>query len=439
MIFRQILVACFTLLFSQNLALGDSLSEALTSAFNNDPRLKAEKTSVEIAKEAVARAKSARQFQISLSGSAGYQWSESNRFDDFTLPGLPSDSEFPGIDSGARETASAQAEANYPLYVGGRLANSIRQAKVDHERAKSQYLRAKQDVYLRVVMIYVEVLHNQEAVKIRGNNVGALSEQLTEAQTRFSLGVATKTDIAVAEARLAAAKASLAGAQSQFEVSKVRYQTVVGIPAVNLDDLPPLPKIPTDLEKALDQAFVNAPEILTARNLVRSAELAVEIAKGLSRPEISLSLGAGVQNNLKDGLKDESATALIRGRIPLFQGGANQSSLRSAKLARKQAQQSLDAVEWELRASVTQAWYGYEASVRMVTASEAQVRAAELAFEASKIEFKAGVRSTLDLLNQEQEYLEARLSNLRSRNDAYINAHQLLRSIGELKLDNTNP
>lgn len=432
---RDLLFAILTFACTHSFAFGDTLGEALNSAFNNDPRLKAERTSVEMAKEGVAKAKSSRRFQLSLSGSAGYEWSDTNRFDDFTLPGVPADSEFPGVDSGARETAGVQAEASYPLYAGGRLANSVRLAEADHQRAKSQFQRALQDLYLRVVTVYVQVRQNEETVRIRQRNVGALTEQLKEAKTRYSLGVATKTDVALAEARLAGAKASLAGAQSQYEASKVSYHTIVGKSAVNLIDVPPAPQIPAKLEDALETGFANAPEILSARNLLRSAEISVEIAKGLTRPEINFSLGAGVQNNLKDDLQDESASAVIRGRIPLYQGGGNSSSVKSAKLRRKQARQSLDAVEWELRASVSQSWFGYQAAVRMVSASAAQVHAAELAYEGSKIELDAGVRSTLDLLNQEQELLEARLSNLSAMSDAYILAHQLLRSIGGLKFD----
>ena len=389
-----------------------------------------------MAEEGVERARASRRFQLSLSGSAGYQWSDTNRFDNFVLPGAPPDADFPGVDSGARETAGVQAEANYPIYAGGRFANAIRQAKAEYEGAKSQYQRALQDLYLRAVTIYVQVLQNKDTVSIRQSNVNALSEQLKETKIRFSLEVATKTDVALSEARLAGARASLAGAMSQFEASKVNFMTIVGVPAIDLDDVPPLPILPIGLDEAIEEALANAPEIRSARNLLRSAEIAVEIAKGSSRPEISFSLGAGVQSNVKDDLQDESASALIRGRIPIYEGGVNSSSLRSAKLRRKQAQQSLDAVEWELRASVSQAWYGYQAAVKMVTASEAQVHAAELAYEGSKIELDAGVRSTLDVLNQEQELLEARLSNLSAKSDAYILAHQLLRNVGGLSFNN---
>lgn len=436
MFLRSLLLSWLILVGSLCKTYGESLESALDLAINNDPRLKAERTSVEMAEEGVERARASRRFQLSLSGSAGYQWSDTNRFDNFVLPGAPPDADFPGVDSGARETAGVQAEANYPIYAGGRFANAIRQAKAEYEGAKSQYQRALQDVYLRAVTIYVQVLQNKDTVSIRQSNVNALSEQLKETKIRFSLEVATKTDVALSEARLAGARASLAGAMSQFEASKVNFMTIVGVPAIDLDDVPPLPILPIGLDEAIEEALANAPEIRSARNLLRSAEIAVEIAKGSSRPEISFSLGAGVQSNVKDDLQDESASALIRGRIPIYEGGVNSSSLRSAKLRRKQAQQSLDAVEWELRATVSQAWYGYQASIKMVTASEAQVHAAELAYEGSKIELDAGVRSTLDVLNQEQELLEARLSALSAKSDAYILAHQLLRNVGGLSFNN---
>lgn len=426
---RYLQLSFVSLLYLNCLAVGDTLGDALDAALINDPRLAAEKISVDIAKEAVVRAKSERLLELNLSGSGGYRWNETNRFDGTPLP---------GIDYRREETTSIEAEAKYIIYAGGRLSNKVRQTKVDYDRARSQYQMVQQDVHLQVVRIYVEVLHNQESVKIRKSNVSALVEQLSGAKTRLTLGFATKADVALADARLAGAKASLAGAQSQLEISKANYRSLIGVPAINLVELPPLPDIPTTLEEALNEAFNSAPEILSARSLVRSATFSVEIAKALTRPEVSFSLRAGLQNNFNEEIQNESTTAQIQGRIPLYQGGANNSSLRSAKLGRAQAQKSLDAVAWALQANVSEAWYRYQAAKRLVAASEAQVRASELAFQTSRIEFEAGIRSTLDLLNQEQELLESRLSRLRTINDTYVNAHQLLRSIGKLNKDNVS-
>ena len=423
---RCLLLSFVSMLYLKCLAVGETLGDALDAALFNDPRLAAEKISVDIAKEAVARAKSARRIELNLSGSADYQWSETKRFDGSSLP---------GIDSQGVESTRIEAEAKYIFYAGGRLSNRVRQTKVDYDHAKAQYQLVQQDVYIQVVRIYVDVLHNQETVIIRKSNVDALVEQLSGARTRLSLGIATNADVALADARLAGANASLAEAQSLLEISKANYQSLIGIPAVNLVELPPLPDIPATLEEALDEAFVNAPEFLSAQSLVRSATFSVEIAKSSTRPEVSFSLRAGIQNNFNSEIQNESTTAQIQGRIPLYQGGANNSSLRSAKLARTQAQKSLDAVAWALRAKVSEAWYRYQAAMRLVVASDAQVRASELAFQTSRVEFEAGIRSTLDLLNQEQELLESRLSRLRTKNDAFISAYQLLRSIGRLNKD----
>ena len=300
--YRNLLLLIIAMLSLKCFAVGDTLSDALNSALRNDSRLAAEKISVEIAEEALVSAKSARKIELSLSGTAGYQWSDTNRFD-----GTP----IPGVDSKRDETTGLQAEASYIFYAGGRLSNTVRQSKVDYDRAKSQFRLVQQDVYLQVVRIYAEVLHNHEIVKIRQSNVIALVEQLDGAKTRLSLGIATNADLALAEARLAGAKASLAGAQSQLEISNANYRSLIGIPAINLAELPPLPVMPTTLEEALEHAFKNAPEILSAQSLVRSATLSVEISKALTRPEISLSLGAGLQNNFNDEIQNESATVQI--------------------------------------------------------------------------------------------------------------------------------
>ncbi len=127
-----------------------------------------------------------------------------------------------------------------------------------------------------------------------------------------------------------------------------------------------------------------------------------------------------------------SATSAAQGRIPLFSGGAVKAQVNSAKLQREQARRRIDAFETQVRAQVAQSWYGYDAATRSIEASRRQVEAAEIAYEGAKEELAVGVRTTLDVLDQEQQLFEARLALVGAERDAYVAAHQLLRAIGGL-------
>ena len=416
----------------------DTLEEALQQSYLNNPTLLAERTGAQIADETLANARAQGRTQLSLSGSAGYQWSDTNRFDDLgplDFGGGGIDFTAIGGDQGGRETGALQLEATRPLYTGGRIKSGVRQAEAGVASSRALLDSVRQDTFLSTVTAYVDVLRDEESVRIRQNNVAVLEEQTRAAADRFDVGVVTRTDVAAAEARLAGARALLAGANAQLEGSLATYEALVGNRPEDLDPVPPLPALPQTLDDAVATALVGNPDLDAATEAVRAAEEAIKVARGALRPEISFVGSAGFQRNLREDLQDESASALIQGRIPLYEADTLRSTVRSAQLRRTQALQQRDAIERQIRAGIAQAWFGFEAASRSIDASRAQVEAAEIAYKGGKEELAVGVRTTLDVLDQEQDLFEARLALVEAERDAYVAAHQLLRGMGALSLD----
>ena len=139
----------------------------------------------------------------------------------------------------------------------------------------------------------------------------------------------------------------------------------------------------------------------------------VEVARGALKPEVSLIAQAGVQEYHTDGFTDSSIVAGAQASVPLFTGGLNTSLVREAQIARRQANSQIALSERIVRTQVARAWYSFQAADRAVDASARQVEAAELAYEGAQEELSVGVRTTLDVLDQEQQLLEARLSSCR--------------------------
>lgn len=400
-------------------AVSQSLPEAVAAAFRTNPQLEIESYRADIARENLDLARSARMPQVSLSASGGYESLDSNGPFAFNL--------------GDRPIASSQLQAVQPLYTGGRISAGIRQAEAGIDAADRSYQAARQDLVLEVVASFVDVRRDRETVAIRKNNVEVTSEQVRAAEDRFEVGVVTLTDVAQARARLEGARAALAGAEAALEGSEAVYEFLTGERAGDLAEPPPLPPLPADLEAAFAEAGANNPTILAARENLRAASAGVDAAKSEGRPQISLVGTAGLQETFgDDSRRDTSVSAIAQGRIPLFTGGAVKAQINTAKLQREQARRRVDALETQVRAQVAQAWYGYEASNRAIQASKRQVEAAQIAYDGAKEELAVGVRTTLDVLDQEQQLFEAQLALVGAQRDAYVAAHQLLRAIGGL-------
>ena len=363
-------------------AAGETLDEAIASAFATNPQLDLQRYETDIAREGLEQARSGGRTTVNVSGSAGYEYVDTTSPFSFNL--------------GDRPIASAQVQAVQPIYTGGRVSAGIRQAKAGVSAAKSQFDAAEQNLILDVVTAYVDVRRDREAVAIRRNNVDVTAEQVRAADDRFEVGVVTRTDVSLANA--------------------------------------PIPPLPASLEEAVAIALDGNPDIEAARNSERAASEAIEVARAQYRPQVNLVGTAGVQETYGSDAdqRDTSVSAVVQGTIPLLSGGLIKSQVSSARLRRNQARNQIDILERQIRAQVAQAWFGYDASLRSIEASSRQVDAAEIAYEGAKEELAVGVRTTLDVLDQEQQLFEARLALVESERDAYVAAFRLLRAAGEL-------
>ena len=401
-------------------AAGETLDEAIASAFATNPQLDLQRYETDIAREGLEQARSGGRTTVNVSGSAGYEYVDTTSPFSFNL--------------GDRPIASAQVQAVQPIYTGGRVSAGIRQAKAGVSAAKSQFDAAEQNLILDVVTAYVDVRRDREAVAIRRNNVDVTAEQVRAADDRFEVGVVTRTDVSLANARLEGARAALAGAEASREASEANYQFLTSLKPGDLAPPPPIPPLPASLEEAVAIALDGNPDIEAARNSERAASEAIEVARAQYRPQVNLVGTAGVQETYGSDAdqRDTSVSAVVQGTIPLLSGGLIKSQVSSARLRRNQARNQIDILERQIRAQVAQAWFGYDASLRSIEASSRQVDAAEIAYEGAKEELAVGVRTTLDVLDQEQQLFEARLALVESERDAYVAAFRLLRAAGEL-------
>ncbi len=403
----------------------ETLADALSLAYQTNPTLQAERARVRALDETFVQARSGRGPQVSVeAGVSGVDALSRRDLAGFGIAGT-------NVNSDTEATASYGVSASQSLYQGGRVRAQMDAASAAIDAGRATLYSVEQSVLVDVVRAYVNVRRDERVIDIRRNNMEVLSRQLQAAQDRFEVGEITRTDVAQAQARLAGATSLLQAARAELSTSRAVYERVVGQAPGALQPEPPLPPLPATIEDAVDTAVSRNPQVQAARFAEEAARADIRAARANRRPQVGVGLGAQRQDGLLTGGSDLD-TASVSGTvtIPLFTSGLNSSRVRQAREAASQARLQMHVAERAVRESVAAAYAGFLAANAQITSFEEQVRATELAFEGVEEEARVGLRTTLDVLDAEQELLNARLSLTDARRDAYVAGFGLLQAIG---------
>ncbi len=326
-----------------------------------------------------------------------------------------------------------------PIYTGGRVATQISAAQASILAGRETVRGSEESILRDVITAYADVRRDQQIVTILETDVGLLVGQLEEARARFAVGDITRTDVAETEARVAAARAELASAKAQLANSRAEYASVVGRNPGDLAPEPPLTKhLPDTLEAAFDRAERNSPPIRQADFTEQSSAAKLAQAKTQTRPTVSLQATVGytggnynvVATPFSHYSHDLNIAAVVS--IPLFSGGVTSSQIRQAAETNNADRIGIEAARRQALLSVSQAWNGLVGARANVDADDAQVTAANIAYEGSHQEARVGLRSTLDVLIAEQTLAAAQVALVNARHDEYVAAANLLSATGTL-------
>ena len=348
---------------------------------------------------------------------------------------------FDGVLSGTRINQTtlpggAGITVNQTLFNGFQTDNATRQAESTVYSQREGLRTTEMTVLYSAVQAYMAVLSDTATLELRRNNVEVLEEQLRQTRDRFNVGEVTRTDVAQAEARLAGARSDVSAAEAQLRASIGLYRQFVGVEPRQLAPGRPLDRyVPGSLDGAIEIGLKEHPSILSALHQVDAAEAQVKVLEGQLYPTVALQ---GQVNQRYDqqlaGSNGVSATILGRLTVPIYEGGQTYAQIRQAKelvgQSRIQVEQSRD----QIRAAIVSAWGQLESAKARVIASQAQVQANEVALNGVREEARVGQRTTLDVLNAQQELLNARVALITAQRDRVIFSYGVVQAIGRLTI-----
>lgn len=404
-------------------ALADDLRGALTMAYNSNPTLEAARAQQRAVDAGVPIAKSAA--LPSLSGTA--------TFTEFAKLSTPS--------VGAPDRSlDATATLGVPLYAGGAIRNSIRAAKTRVEAGRADLRSAESGVFSQTVAAYMDVLLGQRVVALNRNQVDVLKVNLQATKDRFEIGDLTRTDVAQSQARLSLAQGQTRSAEANLTATRERYIQVVGKEPVDLQAPPPLPGLPASVEQAVQTALDSNPDLLAARQRSKAAGFDSDVAGSGRLPKVSVFTSGGYTDYMgtnggpasavtKQGFT--SATAGVRATIPLFQGGLPAAQKRQAEARENATLEQEIGTERQVIAGVRSAYASWRATGEIIAATQSAVDAATLSLEGVRAENTVGNRTILDILNAQQELLNAQVQLETARRNAYVAGFNLLSAMGK--------
>lgn len=321
---------------------------------------------------------------------------------------------------------------DYTLADGGQRLLRIGAAKEAVLASRFGLVQQEQQVLLNAAEAYLSLLQSLRNVDLRELNLRLLEQQLNAARDRFEVGEVTRTDVTIAEARQAAAQSLLANARGQVDIQREIYRLVTEVlPTGSLQAPPASPELPANVERAQALALQIHPLISSLQHEIVAATLIADAAEADRLPTVRFQGSVGIDRRVRE----PSAALSLQGDVPIYNGGRLSALNRRALLNAQATRAELAQQSRAITNGVGQAYALLSIARAQIVASRQQVRSAQLAFEGFREEALLGARTTLDVLDAEQELLDARTSALQAEIDAQLAVYQVLASIGLMTTD----
>lgn len=407
----------------------NGLVSAMVGAYQTNEKLMSKRRELEVTDELASQAFSFWMPQVSLNAQKGRAMTK-----------RPASANIGRTDvNGVVEKYGA--EFNMPIFRGGRTM--ARMSREDQRIFAQRYdlLNTEQETLQQAIESYMAVWRDRNLLDLQSQNENVLKSNLEDTEARFSLGEVTQTDVLQSETRYTRAISERLRAEASLKASEATFKRVIGvnIPVAFRYESPEVFHYFDREELRLDMlqplAVKYHPLIKTAEFDLNAAVEDVSLKKGELLPTISLNAGINRSDGGNaPGLPDDetSRSVLLNVDVPLYQSGSEYSQVRQAKLTVDKLKYDLEERKQAVTESLETSLKALTASVSAIENNSRQVTAAEKALQSVMYESQLGTRTTLNVLDAQQEFLEAKILLVRSQYDEVVNTYRLLGDMGRL-------
>ncbi len=321
------------------------------------------------------------------------------------------------------------------LFDGFATSSEVERNRSRAESAAHRVAATSEQISLKAVEVYLEVLRLQEALKLSQDNLAVHMRTYDQIKLRASSGVGRKSDQDQIEARLALARANLTAAEANLDVANINYKLVIGAKPGQLErpNPPDRSLLPRDADEAVATALTNNRLLLSAKADVDAADAQHQTARAALSPRLDLELGVQHNDTVSptDAPRDDNRYAMLRLRLTPFRGGADFARIDETRHQSFEAREVANRAERQLEQSVRLSWSAYKAAVDRLPNLEKHAEASLLTREAYGKQFSLGQRTLLDLLDTENEFFTASINHV---NGMYVELYSRYRVLADLNM-----
>jgi outer membrane protein len=421
-----------------------TLEDSIATALKNNPNLRSAEEKVKIAEQKVNEARAS--FMPSISGSGSYtyagklpemQFDFSSLLGGLTQPqGAPSESAAitsgggGSIAIGNKHTYNAGISAQQPLFTWGKIANAHKQSKISLEAEKQGLESVKQQVAFDTTKAFYGVLLTDELVKVTEMAVEQVKAHVKTAQDLVDAGMATNFDLLRAKVQLANTQSQLIKMQNLLKLTKDGFKNTVGLnldAQINLKGDFSYKPMELELDKLLESAMKNRPEIKQLEFQEMMGEKIVSIVKAGNKPNLALAYNYNYTSNaakLGDVFnRDEwnnTWNVTLALSVPIFDGLATRARVKQAKSAVKQIQigkeQLMNGITLEVRSS----YMSFQEAKDLLQVQVETIQQAQESLRIANLRFKNGMLTSVELMDTELALTQAQTNYTNALNDYII-------------------
>ncbi len=417
----MIVGAAFTMVAALPAA-AETLRDAILEAYATSPSLNQQRAEQRSIDEQVPQAKVGLRPSVGLTLSGVYNRAYNSQ--SFLTPPVSN-------------TGTGSLTITQPIYTGGRTAAAVRAAEATVYAGRDALRTSESQVLGAVVQAYENVRRDEQTLAVQSDDLDFLQHQLDEIRARQKVGDLTRTDVSQAEAQLLDTRAAIASTRGQLEADRAEYAAVVGHAPGSLAPETPLPGLPKTVDEAFDLVEQNNASLNQARDTARASKARVDVARAADRPTVSLQAVFGANGALVPAYA-RNYERTVQGEAvisqPIFTGGQNASQIRQAKAEENRDRIGVELARRNAIQSAAQAWSQMLANRLDADTRDAEVVAAQATLDGQRQEYRAGLRSTLEVLIAEQTLRDARIAAITARSQAYLAAVGVLSATGRLEI-----
>lgn len=411
-----------------------TLQECLDYALANNIQVKKNKIASESAEQDVIASKGQRLPGVSLGSNQNVAWRPYSQQTINLTNGTMSTSK-----SEVSYNGSYSLSGNWTVWNGGRIGKNIEKSKYSQRIADLQTEQTANSIQEQIAQLYIQILYENEAVKIDSSNVKLAELQVERAKERLKVGDLAKVDVIQLEAQLTQDQYSLVSAKSQLENYKLQLRQLleihgdtpfeVAIPTVTDEDV--LVVLPSK-SSVYDAALNQRPEIESGKLNIESAQIDKSIAKAAYYPTISANAGIGTNNSsgvntnffsqIKNNLSNTIGLSLS---VPIFNQNQTKTAVQKAELSIRNSELELENTKKQLYSNIETCWLNANTAQQQYISATTNVASMKESYNLVSEQFRLGLKNIIELTTGKNNLLQAEGQKLQSKYTALYNLAML--------------